>query len=220
MASSRLLPPGLVFSDTPSRAIAYVLDSIAFTVINSVPLSILGFYNFTYPNFSDRSAFVAATLFGFLIHFAYFVWFWSGGRRATPGQRVFGIQVGNAFDGRPLTSAQGVRRWVGLGTLLGLPFLLPFMLVGIATGVVSLLWNLLLLITTIASPTKQGLHNRFAGSALVRPAGAGNRWAAGCLAIFLIFALLEGLLAVWVITNPMYMPRDFGATYLRWLWPS
>jgi uncharacterized RDD family membrane protein YckC len=121
MASSRLLPPGLVFSDTPSRAIAYVLDSIAFTVINSVPLSILGFYNFTYPNLPDRSAFVAATLFGFLIHFAYFVWFWSGGRRATPGQRVFGIQVGNAFDGRPLTSAQGVRRWVRHGAWLAIP---------------------------------------------------------------------------------------------------
>jgi hypothetical protein len=49
---------------------------------------------------------------------------------------------------------------------------------------------------------------------------AGNRWAAGCLAIFLIFAVLEGLLAVWVITNPMYMPRVFWDTYLRWLWPS
>jgi uncharacterized RDD family membrane protein YckC len=220
-ASSGLLPPSLAFSDTPSRAMAYLLDSIVFSVFNSVPLSILGFYNFTYPDFPDRSAFVAATLVGFVIHFVYFVWFWSGGRRATPGQRIFGIQVGNAFDGRPLTFGQATKRWLGLGTLLALPFLLPFAVVGIAAVVIDWLWNLLLLVTTIASPTKQGLHDRFAGSALVRPAGAGNRWAAGCLAIFLIFVLLEALLVIWVFANPSsYMPSDFWDVYLRWLWPS
>jgi uncharacterized RDD family membrane protein YckC len=98
---------------------------------------------------------------------------------------------------------------------------LPFAVAGIATVAIDWLWNLLLLVTTIASPTKQGLHDRFAGSALVRPAGAGNRWAAGCLAILLIFVLLEALLVVWVFSNPSsYMPPDFWDVYLRWLWPS
>ena len=45
-----------------------------------------------------------------VVGFAYFVFFWSGGRRATPGQQLFKLQVGNAFDGMALTSTQAVKR--------------------------------------------------------------------------------------------------------------
>jgi uncharacterized RDD family membrane protein YckC len=221
-ASGRLLPPSLVFADTPSRATAYILDTLVFTAINSVSASIFGLYSFTVPNFPDRSAFVATTLVGFAFLFAYFVWFWSGGRRATPGQRVFGIQVGNAFDGQPLTLRQAVKRWLGFGMPIGLFALLPFAVVGIGAIIIGSLWSLLLLASTIASETKQGLHDRFAGSALVRPAGVGNRWAAGCLVIFLLFAVVEGLFGVWFVTNPTAssLPPDYWEMYLRWLWPS
>lgn len=220
-ASRRLLPSGLVFSDTPSRLVAYFLDSIVLSVIFSVPLSLLGFYNFTYPDLPDRNSLMVGTLVGFAVQVLYFVWFWSGGRRATPGQRVFGIQVANAFDGQPLTLTQAVKRWIGLGFWIPLPFVLPFVAPAIASIVVGAIWWLTLLITTIASPTKQGLHDRLASSALVRPAGAGNRWAVGFLAIFLIFAAVEGLLVIWVFSSGSpYLPTDYWDQYLTWLWPS
>jgi uncharacterized RDD family membrane protein YckC len=221
-ASGRLLPPGLVFADTPSRAVAYILDTLVFTAINSVSASIFGLYSFTVPNFPDRSAFVVTSLVGFVFLFAYFVWFWSGGRRATPGQRAFGIQVGNAFDGQPLTLRQAVKRWLGLGMPIGLFALVPFAVVGIGAIMIGSLWSLLLLASMIASETKQGLHDRFAGSALVRPAGADNRWAAGCLVVFLLLAVVEGLIGFWLVTNPTAssLPPDYWETYLRWLWPS
>ena len=38
-------------------------------------------------------------------------------------------------------------------------------------GLVGVGWALALLVTTVTSPTKQGLHDRFAGSAIVQPIG-------------------------------------------------
>lgn len=220
-ASSRLLPPGLVFSDTPSRFVAYFLDSIVLSVIFSVPLSLVGSYDFTYTALPDRNSLMVGALIGFAVQVLYFVWFWSGGRRATPGQRVFGIQVANAFDGQSLTIDQAVKRWIGLGFWIPLPFFLPFMAPAIASMVVGAIWWLALIVSTIASPTNQGLHDRWARSALVRPAGAGNRWAVGFLAIFLIFAALEGLLLIWVFSSGSpYLPADYWDQYLKWLWPS
>jgi uncharacterized RDD family membrane protein YckC len=219
--SSRLLPPGLVFSDTPSRLVAYFLDSIVISVIYSIPLSLLGLYSFTYPDLPDRNSFIVGSLLGFVLQVVYFVWFWSGGRRATPGQRVFGIQVANAFDGQPLTLNQAVKRWIGLGFWIPLPFVLPIMAIAVGSFVVGAVWWLMLLITTVVSPTKQGLHDRFAGAALVRPAGAGNRWAVGFLVLVLIFTVVELLLLVWVFTlGQPYLPADYWNVYLKWLWPS
>jgi uncharacterized RDD family membrane protein YckC len=221
-ASSRLLPPGLVFSDTPSRAVAYVLDALVVGALNAFPFAVLGLFDFSYTSFPDRNRFVFGELIGFAIVFLYFVWFWTGGRRATPGQYVFGIQVANAFDGRPLSTRQGIKRWLGLGTWLGIPMLLPFMAVGVIAFTVGTIWALIVLITTIASPTKQGIHDRLAGSALVRPARAGNGWAVGCLAIVVIFFIAEGLAFIVALTQTpsTYMPSDYWDRYLRWFWPS
>jgi uncharacterized RDD family membrane protein YckC len=217
-----LLPAGLVFSDTPSRAMAYVLDSLVLGAIGSVPLSILGLYQFSYPDFPDRNSFAFAGLLSALLNVAYFVWFWSGGRRATPGQRVFDIQVGNAFDGQPLSVRQAVIRWIALGFWPWFLLLLPFKALAIWGITASLLWSLVLAVTTVVSPTKQGIHDQIAGSALVRPARAGNRWAAGCLGVFIILALFEGVFLAWSFTNPTAanLPTDFWDSYLRWLWPS
>jgi uncharacterized RDD family membrane protein YckC len=221
-ASSRLLPPGLVFSDTPSRLVAYLLDSIVIAVLFSVPLALLGGYDFAYPDFPDRNVMIVGALISLSLQVIFFVWFWSGGRRATPGQRVMRIQVANAFDGQPLSLRQAVKRWIGLGFWINFPLVLPYMVHAIASTVIAAIWWLVLLITTAASPTKQGLHDRFAGSALVRPAGVGNRWAVGCVVILAIFVVVEAVFVVWMFTNPEanYLPTDFWDAYLRWLWPS
>ena len=34
--------------------------------------------------------------------------------RATVGMRLLGMQIGNAGDGRTMTTEQGIRRWVAL----------------------------------------------------------------------------------------------------------
>jgi len=224
-ASSRLLPTGLVFSDTPSRLVAYLLDGLVIAPVVYVLLAVVGFDSSTisYGRFPDRNLYVIATLIGGVINAGYFVWFWSGGRRATPGQRVFGIQVANAFDGKPLTTSQAFTRWFVMGQWLGLGFALPFLAAAIASAVVVVLWELILLVSTIASQTKQGLHDRLAGSALVRPAGAGNRWAVGTIVLISVIAGLYALLALWVFSNIPWdrmPPNPYLDDYLRWMWPS
>jgi hypothetical protein len=59
-----------------------------------------------------------------------------------------------------------------------------------AASRVELLWVIVLMITTATSPTKQGFHDRFANSAVVRPIGASNTLATACLLIAVIVVVL------------------------------
>ena len=226
--SSRLLPPGLVFSDTPSRIWAYFLDGFVLGPIYTVVFAVVGFdYATIRPGvFPDRNLWVLGTLIAQALNGIYFVWFWSGGRRATPGQRVMGIQIANAFDGQPLTTGQAVKRYLAMGQWVGILALLPYLATAVLSVVLAAVWYVVLLIATIASPTKQGLHDRIAGSAVVRSAAAGNRWAVGCLWLVILFAAFYVLFLAWTLTNApasaasyRYMV-DYLQEYFRWLWPQ
>ena len=219
----QLLPASLVFADTPSRIVAYFLDGLLVAAMAAVPLTFT-LSDFSYLRFPDRNLYALATVVGMAAQVLYFIWFWSGGRRATPGQRVFGIQVGTAFDGNPLSTRQAVLRYLGTGLWLGFPFALPFRGLAFLALVISPVWLLVLLVSVVASPTRQGLHDRFAGSALVRPAGADRRWALAVIGIVVAFALLEAFLLAVVFLGPIrdYMPAEYWAfwqRYLDWLWP-
>jgi uncharacterized RDD family membrane protein YckC len=223
-----LLPPGLVFSDTPSRLWAYLLDGFVLSPIYFLVFSLFGF-DFSNPTLEampDRNAWLVGSLVAFALNAAYFVWFWSGGRRATPGQRVFSIQVANAFDGQPLTTTQAVKRYLGMGQWVGILALLPYLATAVLSFVLAWAWLVVLLLTSIASPTKQGLHDRFAGSALVRPAAAGNRWAVGCLWLAILGAALYALFFAFVMTSVpssdlsyRYM-LEYLQDFFRTLWPQ
>jgi uncharacterized RDD family membrane protein YckC len=227
-APGALLPPGLVFADTPSRIVAYLLDGIVISIINWVPLAVLGFYDTTSLRPPGRDAFVLASLITFAISSAYFLWFWTGGRRATPGQRVFEIQVGNAFDGRSLTTFQAVERYLVMGLWLSLPALLPFLGVALVSFAVVAIWELVLIVSVVISRTKQGIHDRSARSAVVRPAGKGNGWAIGCLAAYgLVVGLSVAVIAAIVplMTSVEYPPGvqnpfEYIVEYFRTIWPS
>lgn len=192
--------PGLVFAGTLPRLVAYVIDALLLAIVASIIAGALGYGTTTIGetpnagssfNYSLSSA-VFAIPFA-ILSLAYSVFFWTGGRRATPGQRVFDFQVANAFDGRDLTLSQAVRRWFFLGSAVGLLALIPSL--ETASNSIGLLWALALLITTAMSPTKQGLHDRLANSAVVRPAGqSSSALVTACLVLIIIlvaFAVLS-----------------------------
>jgi uncharacterized RDD family membrane protein YckC len=194
--------PGLVFSDIPSRLVAYVVDVAIVGIAGAVVMIALGLGEVVqtstsrYVWVSGWTADIAFALLGAL----YFVFFWTGGRRATIGQRAFDIQVGNAFDGRPLTVDQALRRWLGYGSVLGVLAVVPSL-----RGVSSLaqvVWILVLLASTARSPVKQGLHDRFARSALVRPA---SRASGGPAMTCLVIAIVIGVLFVAAIAALIYL---------------
>ncbi|MFL5779101.1 MAG: RDD family protein [Chloroflexota bacterium] len=198
--------PGLVFASTGTRFTAYLVDLVVFAVISvivsGIVIGILGRSASTAtPSGVIRPTALANTIGGIagvVISFVYFVGSWTAGRRATPGQRVFKLQVGNAFDGRGLTLEQAIRRWLALGYAFTILSLVPS-LSGLAT-LLEVVWVLALIVTIATSQTKQGLHDRFANTAVVQPAGAGASGAATvCLVIAIIIAVLVILTLVALI---------------------
>jgi uncharacterized RDD family membrane protein YckC len=196
--------PGLVYASTGSRLVAYIIDAFILGVIANIVGQVLGVQTFASrisPTgdlvSAGGAAAAGAAILSVALSAVYFVASWSGGRRGTLGQRLLSIQVGNVVDGVPLRLEQAVRRWIGLGDVLGLLAIAPIAV--LADGALQFIWAVVLLISVATSPTKQGLHDRFAGSALVRPTTAGNGLANACLVIVVIVALLAILSIVALI---------------------
>ena len=101
--------PGLVFADTVSRFVAFIIDGILGIIAvhrRDLRLRRGGRDQRRGQHADGRGGLVA---FVVILSALYFVFFWTGGRRATPGQRLFNIQVGNAFDGAAAVGRPGVQ---------------------------------------------------------------------------------------------------------------
>lgn len=191
----REVAPGLSYADTASRVVGYIVDVFLVGIVAAIIGGLLGFVESV-----DQDGVTTLTggfelaVLSIIVGGLYFVASWSGGRRATLGQRIFSIQVGNAPDGAPLTLEQAVRRWLGYGQWLGL-FGFTAALES-AAGAAQFIWVLVMFITTATSPTKQGIHDRIANSAAVRPSASGRGLAFGCLVALAAIVVLVGLLTI------------------------
>jgi uncharacterized RDD family membrane protein YckC len=167
---------GFVYGDLPNRIIALIIDAIVLVVLLVVVGIVLGVVGlsagFNVPTGTETS-FVATlvySLVGLAVSAVYFIGSWTRSR-STIGMRVLGMQVGNAFDGKTITMEQGVRRWLALWG--------PGTLASVVTGagaiatlvsLASFIYSLYLLYSTSKSPTKQGFHDKFANTVVVKSA--------------------------------------------------
>ncbi len=89
---------------------------------------------------------------------------------ATFGQRMLGLHVFGATGPKPLRLDGAVVRWFGLFGVYSLVGALDVVSPDLTNvvGLVQLGWVIGLAQTTYRSPTKQGLHDLFAGSFVVR----------------------------------------------------
>lgn len=182
-------PAGLFYADVPNRVIAYIIDAIivgiATAIVGAVVYAVVGspttFRQVPDPNsiigfrFETTTNYVSAligALIGLAISAGYFIYTWTA-MRGTVGMKLLGMQVGNAADGATLTMEQAVRRWLALGGVFSLAQVLnPIPLLGLLLGLAALIWVIALIVTTAQSPTKQGLHDQFANSIIVKAARA------------------------------------------------
>jgi len=169
-------PKGFVYADVPNRAIAYIIDAVLLAIVGiviAIILAAVGLHSSSVnlqtlsidynPIFSIISAIVGLAVSG-----AYFIYTWTK-RRATIGMQVLGMQIGDAGSGATLTQDQAIKRWIALGA----PFTLaqafnPLPLLGILIAIASLGWFIYLVYTTYSSPTKQGWHDIFAHTMVVK----------------------------------------------------
>jgi uncharacterized RDD family membrane protein YckC len=179
-AAAKAAPMGLVYGDVLSRSIAYIIDAILIGIVSAILQMVVGAIlgpaisvNLNATSLGDLTSVNYLTILvdaaaGIGVSFAYFVYLWSS-QRATIGMRVLSLQVGNESNGATLTMDQAVIRWAALfGPAALSQAFWPAPLIGMLLGLISFVWFLALLYTTWASPTKQGLHDRYAHTMVVK----------------------------------------------------
>ena len=172
-------PAGFFYADIPNRAIAYIIDAIilfvGFLIVSAVGTSV-GLRTVTV-DFTSASLIsynpIAGLIYGVInlaLSVAYFVYTWTA-MRGTVGMKALGMQIGNAQDGATISMDQALRRALilfGPGAIAqalgGWPGL------GILFSIASFAWFIYLLYTTAVSPTKQGFHDKFANTMVVKAA--------------------------------------------------
>lgn len=176
-AASAATSGGLVYADVPNRAIAYIIDAIVVGILGAVVTAILGSVGLAPVTINADGTlevqYVASLLNGlasFVIGGAYFIYTWTA-MRGTLGMKALGMQIGNAGDGATMTMDQAIRRYLALGAVFTIAQALsPLPSIGILVGLASLAWVIFLLYTTAKSPTKQGWHDVFANTMVVKAA--------------------------------------------------
>jgi len=171
-------PPGFVYADVPNRAIAYIIDAILVGIVAAIVGGILGGVGLSTGTFTPGTldfevnfvGLIVSAIVGAAISAAYFVYTWTS-MRGTVGMKALGMQIGNAGDGKTLTMDQATRRWLVIaapGILAQVFFVLPAL--GTLIGLLAFGWFIYLLWTTYSSPTKQGFHDKFANTMVVKAA--------------------------------------------------
>ena len=156
---------GLVYGDVPNRIIAYIIDGFVLFVINVVIIAVLGAF------LSGLIGTIVFTAGGLAVSAVYFVYTWTK-MRATLGMRVLSLQIGTAPGGETISTDQAIRRWLALGAAFSIAQVLATALgaLGSLIGLAAFAWFIFLLVTTAQSPTKQGWHDKFANTQVVKAA--------------------------------------------------
>lgn len=189
---------GFAVAGVGARLVAYLIDGLLLAIANSAILAVVApgssmfdpttrIDQVTVPVFSLET--LLAGVIGIGIDFIYFVGLWTSRGRATLGQRILKVQVIDSASGSGLDLSQAAVRWLLLSGAVAIFGLAPVAIE--LTGLVSLLWLIVLLVTTSSHPLKQGIHDRAANSIVVQPTGiSSNTVVIGCLVLFVLFVIL------------------------------
>lgn len=178
-------PAGLWYAEVPDRVIAFVLDVIALAVVGILLAIVVGGVFGGLGTGDARvggsidagagdlnvGAFLVVGIVALAVSFTYFTYSWVV-LRSTPGMRMLGLRIGDQIDGHAISWDQALVRWLLMGvaaTLLTFVVYVPS-LVGMLSALLGLVWLVIVLVSVTRSPTKQGLHDRYARTILVRAA--------------------------------------------------
>jgi uncharacterized RDD family membrane protein YckC len=159
--------PGLIFAGVIPRSVAWFVDLFLIAVVSLVVLTALIAIVIGGARESDTALGVIAWIGIAVIAAVYFIGFWTGTRRATPGMRLLKLQVGFVATGQPLTARQAFLRVAALGIPIWPLIAIPA--ISVVSAVALTVWPILLLVSTAVSARRRGLHDRVAWSAVVMP---------------------------------------------------
>lgn len=171
-------PAGFIYGDVPNRAIAFIIDYIVMAIvgliIGVIALGIFGdriTSGATTIQLASAGSQIVSTLVSLAIVTLYF-WFTWTRMRGTVGMKLLSMQIGHEVDGQTIDDRSAIIRIIamfGPGYLAN--FVAAFAL-GLSSvlGLVAIIWFFVLLYTTASSPTKQGLHDQYAHTMVVKAA--------------------------------------------------
>ncbi len=194
------IPAGFRRASSIARAVALVLDTLIVAFVAFLTSGVTGAVLGLDP-VRDASLLVVLLYgFGTALSGFYFAGFWSGPRQATPAMRAFGLRIGRSEDGTPLSVPAALIRWVVTGAPIGAFLVIPG--IGGLVSLVAVVVAIVLLASTLVSPTRQGLHDRAARSLVVQPDRAPPRELVACLVVAIGIALVSaGTFLVLLLVN-------------------
>ena len=169
----------MVYADTTMRVVAYIIDSILLGIAIALVAIILGSIAF---GIAVGGGFTIAIIIAVIIAIIallgsafYFVYFWQT-LRASPGQKMLGLETVNAADGATLTRDQAVRRWAFLFGPQVIASVFSFSgsvsstlgSLGSLLGLVAFIYAIYLLYTVTQSAKRQGFHDVQASTVVVK----------------------------------------------------
>jgi uncharacterized RDD family membrane protein YckC len=163
--------PGITYADLGVRIGAFVIDMIVvgilFVVVGGIIIGVLA----SIGGFAGGLlAFIFLTAFQAAFTAIYFIYGWTA-LRASPGQKALGLETVNAADGKTLTQPQAIKRWLvlfGVFVLLSALQLVVGVGLGSLFGLISLGYLIYLLYTTNQDPKRQGFHDHYADTVVVK----------------------------------------------------
>jgi uncharacterized RDD family membrane protein YckC len=206
---------GFVIAGMGARLVAYFIDGLIVSIIPTILTFLVVDYTDMIRQTIDASRtgataaqasftfavtpqLILVTLIALALQYLYFIGFWTSGGRATPGMRGLRMQVVEAATGGTLSLAAATKRFIAMGYPLGLLILVPAL--QSAAGVAQFALSLFLFFTAITNDRRQGLHDKWANSLVIRSTTSGDGAVlVGCLLLIVIvvgFGIIASVLAV------------------------
>jgi uncharacterized RDD family membrane protein YckC len=164
---------GIVYADLGTRIIALIIDGITLGIlgllVNAILLAILFSALFTGGLFFIGGLIIIAI--NVCLGLIYFVYTWTT-MKASPGQRVLGLMTVNEADGNALTTNQAIMRYLVMfapGYVASLASNVVGGAIGLLLSLAGLGWSIYLLYTTANDPKRQGFHDKYAKSVVIKP---------------------------------------------------
>ena len=192
---------GYVIGGMGARLVAFFIDSILVSIIPTILTLFVVDYQGMFRQVLDASTnpgttptsftfdvtpqLILVTLIGLAIQYLYFVGFWTSGAHATPGMRGLRMQVVDAATGGTLSLTAATKRFIALGFPLSLLILVPAL--QSAAGIAQFALQLFLFFTAITNDRRQGLHDKWANSLVIRSTTSGDgATLVGCLLLIVL----------------------------------
>lgn len=166
---------GIAYAELGIRIGAYIIDLVILVIVgiivNAILVAILIGALFATGGGGAAIVGLLILVVNVLIAGIYFVYTWTS-MKASPGQRMLGLMTVNEADGSALTQNQAITRYLVMfapGYIASLASNVVGGVVGLLLSLVGLGWTIYLIYTTANDPKRQGFHDKYAKSVVVKP---------------------------------------------------